>query len=357
MIRLAVACALAAACGAPLGCGGRTVVIADAPPVDVRPVTDLAGHGCEIRVWAIESQRRSLQEQNASLAELWDQWRAYEESRGDEELSEDDAAAASIASDVGPFETAEGERIASFEQFVDLMRDAGGESRALPESPADLALAFDPIESQLWRANGLRLLLVPLDELSSVREGLGVDRPLERTWIGEATSWTHVARGPAGGPRTLRGDLGPIDLPAGSMALLGRLWAAPGLAGPVLRVEMVPQFVPVRGRAVRGGGAWTTRERPEDADAGPVFDRLVLEGAIPPGHALVIVPDRGPPDAAAPRVGPVVPRSRLGPEILRRRGGDGLLRGIALVLVPVLPEQWDLSRPWEDAAGRAPVVR
>lgn len=336
----------ATACSASLIGGGCTtqVRIPDAPPVDEQPVTKLAGYGMELRTWALDATSWKRARSNEELEALYREWLAIEAQRA----ADEEPDAAPIADQAGPPAEPDDGWPATFEQFAATRSEASIEQpgREALERYANTRDALDAAAAQVWTQNGLRFALVPVDELSGLRDSLGVPGPLERTWWGVTTTWSHMAKGVPFGAQRLETDAGPLLLGAGRMALIGRAWPAPGISGPVLRVEFCPQFLRSEASARTFAARLAKRleagsEPPSDLDAGPVFERLLLRGSIPRGHALVITAiDR---EHSISEVGPVQTGSSIGETMLSAIGPDGAIRPVGLVVVPVLPEWLSLD--------------
>jgi hypothetical protein len=267
---------------------------------------------------------------------------------------------------------------------------SGYESRPLP---------IDPPVRQLWRANGLRLVAVPVADLpalqarfqslrsevlvADLRAAGIVESDLTRVaatmaptasasqeqWLGEVPRWTDAVRGPTTSRRTvIKMDSGLLPLGPGRLRLLLRAWAVPMQIGAEraaagLRLELAPQFEETRNRL----------EDPELAlspplaveDQGLVLSRLVMGMTLDGGDALVIVPDRPGTDwAAIAEGGPAVPAPEadiFGPpapegvtlgEAMLSSEGIGPLGGASaraprpvkavIVLIPRVPDRFAL---------------
>ncbi|GIW74769.1 MAG: hypothetical protein KatS3mg103_1291 [Phycisphaerales bacterium] len=379
---LAVACIGCQGDGQPSG--------RESPPVDQQPVTELAGFGMELRVWALHTPAWQRARQGERLKALYDQWQAIQAQAGPADADPVESVPASPdpgprgpdageGSSQAPAEPATGPPLTpeatvpeSFEAFVRQHGSALHDPANLDvlDRYADLRDALDPHAAALWAGNGLRLALVPLEDLASVRQALGVPAAKERTWFGSVRAWAHVVQGPDQPQRVVETDAGLLTLGPGSLALLGRAWPAPGDRAPVLALELCPQFVPHRPADDRLGQR--LRLRLDDAPAGPLdhsalhagpmFRRLLLRGAIPRGYALVIAPSPTPAAATpgttgSPTAGPAVPTVGLAEAMLSAadrppstgHGPDwaGVQAShrqlVALVIVPVLPEWYALD--------------
>lgn len=329
------------------GCA-RQVRIPDAPPpVDTTPVTQLAGYGMELRVWALDATSWKRTRNNAELERLYGEWLAIEAQRT-ADAAETKSESDSQRETTGPSPVPDDGHPATFEAFV------AARSESTPEQPGLDALSsyasthgvLDAAAERIWIQNGLRFALVPIEELAALRDALGVPGPLERTWWGVTTTWSHMAKGVPFSSHRIDTDAGPLMLGPGRLALIGRAWPAPGTSDPVLRLEFCPQFIRADDasksfRARLASRLETAQGPPSDLDAGPVFERLLLRGSIPLGSALIITAGR---DAEDPQqIGPLLTGSNIGQSTLSTVGPDGQIRPVALVVVPVLPEWFSLS--------------
>lgn len=309
----------------------------------------MAGYGMELRLWALDARAWKRSQNNAQLEQLYQNWLAIEAQRA---ADEQEAADAELSTDepqpAGPPVEHQDGGPRTFEEYVQALR------LAEPDRPGLEVLAryrktrgaLDQRAIDAWELNGLEFALVPIDELASLRSSMGVPGPLERTWWGATTTWSHMAKGIPAGNRRIETDMGPLALGPGRLALIGRAWPAPGVREPVLRLELCPQFLPVRASGsvleARLSARLASDDTPPNAlDEGPVFERLVLRGSIPRGYALVIAP--GVRSESLGRFGPDVPASSLAEALLSSVGPDGAPRPVALVVVPVLPEWFSLG--------------
>lgn len=357
-IRASRAVALALASALALGCQGTARLPDAPPPVELEPVTALAGYGMELRLWALDATSWRRVQDNAEFARLYKQWQAIEAQRATEAQDDSevpqarptttDADGALGSRTAGPPLISQDDDYESFEAYVrahhlDAPTRPGAE---MLSEYLDLRGAIDPDAAAIWERNGFQIALVPLGTVVQLRDAMGVPGPLERIWWGAISQWSHLAKGAAAPNRHLETDMGPLVLGAGRMGLIGRAWPAPGVSAPVLRLEICPQFLPLRSESSRLESQWSARleadARPADAlDEGPVFERLLLDASIPRGYVLLIAPAEK--TSQAPGIGPSVPRQTLAESLLTAIGPDGALRPVALVVVPVLPERFSLD--------------
>lgn len=177
------------------------------------------------------------------------------------------------------------------------------------DSQASLASALAPYLYQpaplseeslaALRANGLRLVAVPLADLGALRDGLDMVGVTERAWMGWSLAWGEAFRA-----RTLpRGATVVIDdrlvtLPKCGPRLLARCWSTPTPEGDRVRVELTTQLVPDSPRVA----PFDPLARPASEDfatyeltRGEVVPALAFEAELQPGFAYLLVPES--PDA------------------------------------------------------------
>ena len=203
---------------------------------------------------------------------------------------------------------------------------------------------------------GLRLIAVPIDDLSVIESRLRLVGAVQRQWLGEPAEWTDVARGPAfTAPRVVDDGRGRLDLPPGALRLMIRAWIVPDWAGSpegpgaAMRVELRPDHVHT-GRERFPGYA---RDPSPVADA---LDALRWNLILRPGEACVIVPespetrwDQPVPQPGSPSTGGVGPTppalATVGEAMLsvdREAGPPRRVRAV-IVLIPRLPARYRLS--------------
>lgn len=233
--------------------------------------------------------------------------------------------------------------------------DIGG---ALAPWAAD-AGPLSPEMRDLWSANGLRLVRVPIDRLADVQAALGSPGAVQRQWLGEHPQWMELARGPYSARQVVQLDSGLLRLEPGRLRLLGRCWVSPSLPGSGMapraqvRLDLALQHQG-RARAPSLRDLVDRPPRPPVEAEGVVFSRFVLETALDGGAALLILPERPgarwgedptdpEPDALGPAgpPGPTLPS--LGEAMLRQDPAAGSPMRIMLVLIPRLPDDFELA--------------
>lgn len=342
-----------------IGACQSTRRIPDTPaPVDLQPVSPLAGWGMEVRVWDLDTTAWQRSRRNEELSRLYEAWQAIEAARaGDQEQAEAAATEPATTSQVadqaatptfGPAAEPSQTEPQTFEEFV--------RTRSVPiaEHPGlellgtynDIPQAIEANATELWSRNGFQISMVPIEDLATLRQAMGIQQPLERTWWASSAEWSRLASGPPQDRRRVDTDLGPLEVGPGRFALTGRAWVGPGTREPVLNLEVCPQFLPSRSSSERLEERLSSRllgeqTPPSALDEGPLFERLLLWGAIPAGQALLLMPLLDEP--ANPTLGPQIPGVTVGNAVLNGIGPDGTLRPRAIVIVPVLPDWFSID--------------
>ncbi|MCA9289843.1 MAG: hypothetical protein KDA25_01875 [Phycisphaerales bacterium] len=219
--------------------------------------------------------------------------------------------------------------------------------------PAASGEATDEAMQARLDRNGFRLLRVPLDSLESIRAALGSIISTSSAWHGQILDWREIATRPMElGGQAVFVNGRAVRLEPGTLRLIARAWTTPTLDGPVLYVELVPEYAvtPVGGRA-RG------RNR---APATIVLDPDPMIIELDPAYAYLLVcetpgvrwrtddPTTGAAAATgAPAVRREVESGAVGPDVdVPRTVGEALLLGRGrgdtgsrdvLILVPRVP--------------------
>lgn len=177
---------------------------------------------------------------------------------------------------------------------------------------ADGPTPLPPDLRELWSAHGLRVLSVPLADVPALTAALRPAGTEQRQWLGQAYAWTEVARGSeSAAPRTVALDAERVRLEPGALRLLVRSWLEPAPPSPpgvgevkgpkgaaahapeaVLRTEIVPQNREARPRSEADAELRLTPPSIAPETQGQLFSRLYARLTLPPGRALVIVPER-----------------------------------------------------------------
>lgn len=260
----------------------------------------------------------------------------------------------------------------------------------------------------LWKANGLRVVAVPMLELELLHNRLRTIGQSREQWFGSLPQWTPVVAGyPYRQSWTLGLDNGPIELPAGNLRLLCRGWLVPRepdlsqsttpAMAAAMNIELLPQHEEAASRRNTLKETYRLEAKPTIENSGLLFPRLALTIESLGQDALIIVPedpatdwkplppaqprvldvppapsptaDRPQPpqpidaqDSASPEInpsplatalssaapvgvstGPVPSKTpTLGEAMLCDIGGVGLARRVVIVLVPRVPESYEL---------------
>ncbi len=240
----------------------------------------------------------------------------------------------------------------------------GNSSEAVSRALAPFEGGAVPLTGALldrFRANGLRVLAVPVGELGRVRNALPTAGPSEQRRLVETTDWAVAVEGPLLGRGTpARMDSGILTLDEGRLRLLTRAWTAPVFDGSTapsagLRLDVVVEHAaPARRDEFE---LLPTLRAPERT----AFERLSFELLLDGSTAIVLVPEEPtltfagqaeshakrnePVEADEPRdIGPPAPFVQtLGGLMLggRKPGEPGAPRRI-VVLRPVLGERFHL---------------
>lgn len=163
-------------------------------------------------------------------------------------------------------------------------------------------------EQQLaWRANGLRVIAVPVEDLDALHDRLRTFGKAREQFLGIIPEWTSLGSGHSFlAPWTLNLDNGPLDLPAGQVRLLCRAWLVPdeppldpspknvvdasGMAA-ALHMELLPQHQEASSTRWSLAQTYGLDKRPTNESAGLTFPRLALTLNTKGVDALLIVPE------------------------------------------------------------------
>lgn len=220
---------------------------------------------------------------------------------------------------------------------------------------------LDPAVLKLWRANGLRVLAIPVGELDLVRERLRASGATHEQILGQMYQWTPIVTGPSwDGPSQVQMDNGLLELPAGSIRMLARGWFAP--PDPVarqeqkaasLRLELLLQHEE-RTKAASDLVQALGQETPKsEYDAGLAFTRLGVTCDLSGREALLLVaedpttewdsvPDRlvgdDPNQPPTVKKGAIfLERPRLGSLLLSADPTQISARRVVMLIIPVVP--------------------
>jgi hypothetical protein len=230
-----------------------------------------------------------------------------------------------------------------------------------------------PLDEQtvaFWRANGIRMVAIPLADVSSIKKRLPLLGRVDRHWLGQSPRWTQLLEGePLENPISRHGRR--VELPDGRLRLLGRAWTSPAVgAQPGLRLDMSLQFIDEYRR--RDPFALGLESRPLGTRGlGEIFDDLTINVELREGWAYLILPEdpaqewsaldldasesvydwgemHGPPAPPVPTLGEAL-LTTLGASSSQLPRND--LRAIVL-LIPRLPDSYRLLPSDKNLAAR-----
>lgn len=209
-------------------------------------------------------------------------------------------------------------------------------------SRADAAGAIDADAVKRWRDAGLRIVPVPLTEMSAVTADLPIIGRVQREWMGQLPRWTVAVRGSTTEAITIGMADGPLTLGPGRLRMLVRCWLNPvpdeQMVGASLRVELLPQHEERADDAKLYQSALGINVKPGIESEGLVFARLALGIDAKEGWAYLIVPET--------------------PEAQWRAGRPEATGQETLphAQPPAAPERAALPPgPWDDAMAAAPA--
>ncbi|MGD9789685.1 MAG: hypothetical protein AB7Q00_04565 [Phycisphaerales bacterium] len=220
---------------------------------------------------------------------------------------------------------------------------------------------LEPSVLKLWRANGLRVLAIPVGELDLVRERLRASGATHEQILGQIYQWMPIVTGPSWeGTSQVQMDNGLLELPAGSIRMLARGWFAP--PDPVarqeqkaasLRLELLLQHEE-RTKSASDLVQALGQESPKtEYDAGLAFTRLGVTCDLSGREALLLVaedpktewdsiPERLavedenlPPTVKKGAV--FLERPRLGSLLLSADPTQVSARRVVMLIIPVVP--------------------
>lgn len=96
---------------------------------------------------------------------------------------------------------------------------------------------------EVLRANGFRLIPVPMTAVEQLVRSFGAERIHDSTWLGQATDWLAVARGPSiHGTRIFSIGNDTLSYNEGQFRLLLRAYVVPFPERTIIRLEFLPQW-------------------------------------------------------------------------------------------------------------------
>jgi hypothetical protein len=154
---------------------------------------------------------------------------------------------------------------------------------------------------EMWAANGLRVVRVPLSEWPQVSSALQISGAAQRQWLAVTGAWTEIVRG-ADRPRgqVVALDAERVELGPGRLRMLSRCWIAPvpGDRGTQAEfaVELVPQLYEQAGVASKIGSLTHAPRAQDPIEQGLLFDRMRLtlrvRGDAGGPYAYLVVSER-----------------------------------------------------------------
>lgn len=156
--------------------------------------------------------------------------------------------------------------------------------------------------------SGLRLVRVPLTELTTIREGLTLRGRTDRKWLGQAPWWVEALRGALSGEMVTLQHGRVITLPSGRLRVLARAWTAPGVDAPVMRADVAIQHLPRLSELLPHLTPGDARRSLEPQNQGPVFEETLASLEMDEGYAYLLVcdsPDAEWPGEESPEVDPL----------------------------------------------------
>lgn len=196
-------------------------------------------------------------------------------------------------------------------------------------------------EREVWAANGVRLVPVPIAELERVVRRLPTVGAVRRNAMGELLDWTVIFTAAAPGRLALRAGMGESDsgelaTRGGVVRVLARAWRAVDAERPegrALQVEIVPQHVAELDEATQLRRRLGVEPTPGVLEEGLILRRFALSGAWRAGEAMAV---------ALVAEEPGVDWARVAEDAMRMGAAGG--RGVGETKGPQVPSAPDLGR-------------
>jgi hypothetical protein len=233
--------------------------------------------------------------------------------------------------------------------------------RTLGDRLANLTVELDEALENVARQlepSGLRLVRMRRDDLIAAIELAPPVDTLNRRWLKPESLHRTVAIGrPSEGEQLVLLAGEPVELDAGDLRLVGRVWPAPsvdGALGPTLRAEIAAQLSNDRPNASAPPG-WLLQPRLRGAlERGDLFAELSIDARLDPRFAYLLVPEapgaRWTPSAMGPAPDPAEPAEAFDPAAGEAgASNDDASYGPAVQLARTLGEAM-LSAPADHAA-------
>lgn len=136
-------------------------------------------------------------------------------------------------------------------------------------------------------ANGLRVCLIPVEDVGKLLTRMGSDPSLESTWLGNVNGWKSIATGsPIHGRTVFRFDGHEVEYSAGYAQLLMRGYPLQSVDGPYMWLEVIPHFRQPPDNPYKFTSA------SEAELIGDWLDSCGVQLALDGSCAVVILPDR-----------------------------------------------------------------
>jgi hypothetical protein len=222
-----------------------------------------------------------------------------------------------------------------------------------------------PATRERLAGSGLRLVRVPLEELTAIRSQLEVRGRTDRKWLGQAPWWIEALRGALTGEAVIHKNGRTLTLPSGRLRVLARAWTAPASDGPVMRADVAIQHMPRLTELLPSLTQGDARRSLEPQRQGPIFEETMASLEMRRGYAYLLVCDEpeaqwtesaetvdplllayAPPAPDDDLMGPpTVPVPTVGERLLRRPGtpltSERPMTAV-VVLAPRLPDRFTL---------------
>ena len=148
-----------------------------------------------------------------------------------------------------------------------------------------------------WADWGFRLVVIPVDEVDGLLDGLRPVQPINVQWLGEFGKWRAIIRTGRLRTESVRVGQRAVRVDQGRPRLIARSWIEPMLTStdvvPGLRLDFGVQIETKDRKSYAArlrdeGYLGVTRERTIEDD-GPVFDELLMSMMFDGSQALVIL--------------------------------------------------------------------
>jgi len=223
---------------------------------------------------------------------------------------------------------------------------------------------------QRWRSWGLRLIVVPIDELDSILASQDLTQAAQVRWMGEFPQWRPIIRTGEIYSNTVRvqePDEARYQTLVGRPRLLSRVWTVPEVTDDGLKARLHMDLA-IQMTKPQRSNRWGEIRLPTALDEGDIIEELRISPVFGSSSALVLVgedplvswsltDEDGSFDASSEEhssIGPRTPQARtLGQQMLSTPGTGYVAPGIRyvppkkvlIVLVPKADGQYRLLGP------------